>query len=50
MSSCCAPQSAYQPQPGSLPVKFGDRALWYALIAFYVVGAIYVLGILLDRI
>ena len=46
MSSCCAPQSAYQPMIGDLPVKFGDKALWYGLIAFYGLGALYVLSIL----
>ena len=45
MSSCCAPQSAYQPQ-FVLPTKFGDKALWYGLVAFYAAGAIYVLSIL----
>ena len=48
MSSCCAPQSAYQPQ-FVLPTKFGDKALWYGLVAFYAAGAIYVLSILASQ-
>jgi len=34
---------------GGLPVKFGDKALWYALITFYAAGAIYVLSILASE-
>ena len=49
MSSCCAPQSVYHPQMGSLPIKSGDKALWYSLIAFYSLGAIYVLSILASQ-
>ncbi len=48
MLSCCAPQSAYQPQINGLPIRSGDKALWYGLIAFYAVGAVYVLGILIG--
>jgi hypothetical protein len=50
MSSCCAPQSITQPQIGSLPIKSGDKALWYGLVAFYGVGAIYVLSILVSAV
>ena len=46
MSGCCVPQSVYHPQIGGLPIKSGDKALWYSLIAFYALGAIYVLSIL----
>ena len=50
MSSCCVPQSVSQPQLGGLPIKFGDKALWYGLIVFYAVGAIYVLSILASEV
>ena len=49
MSSCCAPQSITQPQ-FVLPAKFGDKALWYGLVAFYAAGAIYVLSILASEV
>ena len=49
MSSCCAPQSVTQPQ-FVLPAKFGDKALWYGLVAFYGAGAIYVLSILASEV
>ena len=50
MSSCCAPQSVYQPQIWGLPIKSGDKALWYGLIAFYAAGAVYVLAILASEV
>ena len=50
MSSCCAPQSITQPQIGGLPIKSGDKSLWYSLIAFYSLGAIYVLSILASAV
>ena len=46
MSGCCVDQCAYQVQTEGLPVRFGDKTLWYGLIAFYAAGAIYMLGIL----
>jgi hypothetical protein len=49
MSSCCAPRSAYQPQ-FVLPAKFGDKVLWYGLVAFYAAGAVYVLSILASEV
>ena len=49
MSGRCAPQSAYRPMIGDLPVKFGDKTLWYGLIAFYGFGAINVLSILATK-
>jgi len=50
MSDCCVDPCAYQLQPEGLPVRFGDKALWYGLIAFYAAGAIYMLGILAARV
>ena len=46
MSGCCVDRCAYQLQAEGLPVRFGDKTLWYGLIAFYAAGAIYVLGTL----
>lgn len=46
MSGCCVDQDTYQLQTEGLPVRVGDKALWYGLIAFYAAGAVYVLSIL----
>ena len=47
--SCCETQCVIEPQMGKLPVRFGDKTLRYGLIAFYSLGAIYVVSMLAIR-
>jgi hypothetical protein len=49
MSGCCVSQAPYEPHFYIPHVQLKDKAVSYALIAFYALGAIYVLGVLVSE-